>query len=241
MSMGADDGAIFERALDRRTAPRVENSTVLDQVVAELREIDRRTGIDRTLAIGELVLNRFFGGDPTVWRDRRRNKNNSIRRLASRKDCPFCRSALNEALGVYVAVLELPCVRTFGHIYASHVACVLALPLTERQGILEIAEREQLSVRELRQRVVRMRRDRGERRGRPSARGELRALWVLSGALRQSSEAITQLEQPGTLDADGQSEARQLAMEFNQLGRRLMRVGSLRLAEREARSREGRA
>src|SRR5215207_1161276 len=90
----------------RRPARRVTESALLEDVVAELREIDRRTGIERTLAIGELVLNRFFGGDPTTWRDRRRNKNNSIRRLAERDDCPFCRSALNEAVGVYVAVVS---------------------------------------------------------------------------------------------------------------------------------------
>src|SRR6478735_7920243 len=115
----------------RRPARRVTEAKVLEDVVAELKEIDRRTGIERTLAIGELILTQFFGGDPAVWRDRRRNKNNSIRRLAEREDCPFCRSALNEAVGVYVAVVGLPCVRTFGHISASHVASVLRLPPPE--------------------------------------------------------------------------------------------------------------
>ena len=123
---------VFGGALTRRVAPRIENASAVDGVIAELREIDRRTGVDRVLAIGELILNRFFGGDPRTWRDRRRNKNNSIRRLASRADCPFCRSALNEAVGVYVAVVALPCVRTFGHISASHVASVLGLPPSER-------------------------------------------------------------------------------------------------------------
>ena len=33
---------------------------VLDHVIIELREIERRTGIDRTIAIGELILTQFF-------------------------------------------------------------------------------------------------------------------------------------------------------------------------------------
>src|SRR5215203_3888366 len=128
-----------------RVPLRVPDHELLDGVIAELNEIERRSGIQRTLAIGELVLSKFFGGDPELWRDRRRNKNNSIRRLADRADCPLCRSALNEAVAIYVAVLELPCVRTFGHVGASHVASVLTLPIGQRRDMLESAERERLS------------------------------------------------------------------------------------------------
>src|SRR4051812_9325298 len=83
-------------------APRLPEHAVLDQVIIELQEIERRTGIERTIAIGELILNLFFRGNPADWRDRRRNKNNSVRRLADRVDCPFSKSALHEAVGVYV-------------------------------------------------------------------------------------------------------------------------------------------
>jgi hypothetical protein len=78
-------------------ASRVAEPELLDRVAAELREIDRRSGIERTLAMGELILNQFFGRDVVGRRDRRRNKNNSIRRLANRHGCPFSKSALNEA------------------------------------------------------------------------------------------------------------------------------------------------
>lgn len=186
----------------RRPARRMMDGTLLDDVVTELKEIDRRTGIDRTLSIGGLILNQFFGGNPAIWRDRRRNKNNSIRRLADREDCPFCRSALNEAVGVYVAVLGLPCVRTFGHISASHVASVLRLPATERQSILQEAERGHWSVRELRQKVVSQRRAEGERRGRPSRQPDLRSLASLRHRVGQLDEAIDDLEGAGRLSPD---------------------------------------
>jgi hypothetical protein len=184
-----------------RMAPRVEDRSVLDRVVSELREIERRSGIERTLAIGELILAQFFAGDPAAWRDRRRNKNNSIRRIADRKDCPFCKSALNEAVAIYVAVLELPRVRTFGHIGASHVASVLTLEGDQRLDMLERAEREQLSVRELRKEVVSVRRCGGERRGRPPLDAASRALSELESDLRRLAVTIAGLKslQPSEL------------------------------------------
>jgi hypothetical protein len=209
----------------------VTEGKLVDDVVAELKEIDRRTGIERTLAIGELILNQFFGGDPTIWRDRRRNKNNSIRRLAEREDCPFCRSALNEAVGVYVAVVGLPCVRTFGHISASHVASVLRLPPPERQGILQEAERRQWSVRELRQRVVAQRRAEGERRGRPARQNDLRSLEMLRQRLNQIDETIAEIESADTISAAFRSALGGLAGE---LDRHRARVLALAGGPREA-------
>jgi hypothetical protein len=200
----------------------VTEGRLLDAVVAELKEIDRRTGIERTLAIGELILKQFFAGDPAVWRDRRRNKNNSIRRLAEREDCPFCRSALNEAVGVYVAVVGLPCVRTFGHISASHVASVLRLPLPEREEVLQEAERGQWSVRELRQRVVTRRRQDGERRGRPARRNDQRSLTLLRQRLNQIDETIADIESADTISGELRSALGRLAGELERHRSRLL-------------------
>ena len=205
----------------RRAPRKAPEGTVLDKVVAELREIERRTGIERTLAIGELILNQFFGGDPAAWRDRRRNKNNSIRRLAEREDCPFCKSALNEAVGVYVAVVGLPSVRTSGHICASHIASVLSLPMPERQRMLERAEQERWSVRELRQKVILHRRAEGERRGRPPIAPEARCLSALRQTVKHVDDAIAELEKTGTLSADARAALRGLTA---QLGRQRARV-----------------
>lgn len=162
------DAAMAMGKLDAVVASRLPNAELLNGVARELREIERRSGIDRTLAIGELIISRFFGGNSAAWHDRRRNKNNSIRRLAARDDCPFCKSALNEAVAIYVASVGMPCVRTFGHIGASHVAAVLRLPESQREKVLLHAERARLSVRELRKHVVSLRRAEGERRGRPA-------------------------------------------------------------------------
>jgi hypothetical protein len=104
---------------------------------------------------------------------------NSIRRLAERPECPFCKSALSEAVAVYIASLELPCVRTSGHIGPSHVAAVLGVPADQRNGLLERAEKERLSVRRLREQITSLRRARGERRGRPPLQSDARAIATL--------------------------------------------------------------
>jgi hypothetical protein len=174
-------------------ASRFVDAARIDSIVAALREIERRNGIDRTLAVGKLILTQFFAGDAALWRDRRRNKNNSIRRLAARKDCPFCKSALNEAVAVSVAVRELPCIRTFGHIGASHVACVLSLPLEQQRDMLEMADQDRLSVRELRRRVVSARRASGERRGRRATDAAMHVLKSAETEARRLAESINRL------------------------------------------------
>lgn len=196
---------------------RLPNVELLDGVVSELREIERRSGIDRTLAIGELIITRFFAGNPAAWRDRRRNKNNSVRRLADRQDCPFCKSALNEAVAVYVASLGLPCVRTFGHIGASHVAAVLRLPEAQREDVLRSAEDGHLSVRELRKQVVSMRRAEGERRGRPVKDDFTRALSLLRSGIAQVRDGVGRIESILPLDTLSREQLSKVLEELERL------------------------
>jgi hypothetical protein len=163
---------------------------VIDRVVKRLREIDRNSGIERTLAIGRLLLTQFFGDNPAIWRDRRRNKNNSIRRLAQRADCPLSRSALNDAVAVYVASHELKCVQTTGHITASHISVVLPLPSSAREEMLQAAEHGRWSVKQLKSNVATRRRADGERRGRPPRAASERVLSDMLRALQQLRRAV---------------------------------------------------
>ena len=204
------------------------DSNALDRVVSELCEIERRTGIERVLGIGELILNEFFGSDSEVWRDRRRNKGNSIRRLAEREDCPFSRSALNEAVAVYVAIQESPCVRTYGHITASHVAAVLPLPRDERESLLKIADRDRLGVRSLRAKVVELRRESGERRGRPRSMREDKLISIISAAERRLAGATQELEQLSHMQESTRKELDLLASACRELSSRLRRMSKKR-------------
>jgi hypothetical protein len=177
----------------------------LDAMTAELAEIVRRTGLDRTLAVGEMILNRFFGGQAEAWRVRRRNKRNSVRRLAERPGCPLSRSALNQAVGVYVAVKALPCVRTFGHIDASHVAAVLPLRIDDQERWLRRADGEQWSVRRLKEAITGERRSAGERRGRPPTAQTVRLLSMLLVAIDKVEHEVAVLGDLAPSSADSET------------------------------------
>ena len=174
-------------------APAGPNGEALGQVARELCEIERCGGLERSLRIGKLIFTRLFHGDSNAWRDRRRNKYNSLRRLARLPDCPYSKSALHDAVAIYVASLELPSVQTFGHISASHIACVLALPVEQRRALLERAEHERWSVRELRRRAVRASRLRGEHRGRRPRSWEAAIIDTLQRLARKLREAEYEL------------------------------------------------
>jgi hypothetical protein len=167
---------------------------LVDGVLQELKEFYSRSGMERTLAIGELLLTRFFEGSPAVWKSRRRNKNNSIRRLAARKDCPLRRSALNDAIAVFVTISAAPSVRTYGHVGASHVAAVATLRDDQRADLLHAAETQRWTVRRLKQEIVALRRQHGDHRGRPRLPDERKSLTALLSAVARLERSLDALE-----------------------------------------------
>jgi hypothetical protein len=177
-------------------------------VVAELLKIVHETGLERTVAIGRLVLDRFFGGSSQLWRDRRRNKNNSVRRLADCPDCPLSRSALNQAIGVYSVVEALPAAKSFQHIGASHISLVLPFSARDRESWLTRANDEHWSVRRLGEETRRDRRQKGERRGRPRLSTTNRALGRVRGPLLKLEMAVLALHDVDLERADERELAR---------------------------------
>lgn len=178
----------------KASEPRAVDQAFLDAVLVELKQIETRAGWARVLGVGQLILERFFHGDVRVWRERRRNKNKSIRELAARRDCPLRKSALTEAVAVYAFVRERPHIpSTLAHLGPSHVAAVLPLAPERSEELLRLADVERLSVRDLKQRAAWHKRQGGERRGRPPSSPAVKALTkVRSGtaALRAGSSLL---------------------------------------------------
>jgi len=127
-------------------------------LLEDLKAITHEKTFQRTLMIGQLMLERLFGGSAQLWHDRRRNKLNSVRRLADMPECSMSRSALSQAISVYVAVQRLPRVRSFENIGASHVASVLSLPALEQEQWLWLANGQHWSVRRLHHEIRNQRR-----------------------------------------------------------------------------------
>jgi hypothetical protein len=210
---------------DERPAYAAAPST-FGPLLEELQEINQRRGLERTLAVGELILREFFGGDPRAWREQSRKKANSIRKLALRPDCPFRKSTLNEAVGVYVAVLEQPNLRQATHVTASHIASVLRLTPDERERLLEEAERERWSVRQLRAKV--------RTHGRPGT-GESRLTWLDAGmravlllqrSLEDAVAIAGHMGEMGPLSSRSRAELRDLADEVLRLGTQLSQLAT---------------
>jgi hypothetical protein len=160
-------------------------------VATRLREIAHGSSWSRTLATGELILKHFFAGNVREWRTHRRQKEASIRRLAQRPDCPLGKSALSEAVAIYVARKDLPaCVE---ELTPSHVAIALRLPPAQRLALIEKAVASVWSVRQTRAEGLLLKRRAGERRGRPrfsQARAALSQLRASLEALESGSELL---------------------------------------------------
>jgi hypothetical protein len=200
-----------------RVAGYLEEPAEIDAVVEQLRTMESQVGLDRCVAIGGLILQRFFGGSAEIWRTRSRNKNNSVRRIAQHPDCPLSKSSLSEAIGVAIVVQELPFVRTSGHIGASHVACVLRLRADEQQMWLKRATLHRWGVRELRAQIQSQRL---ASRGRAGQRPLHAAVILLRRAVRacdRAARAIARAELSGS-DSD---RVRELARELIEIESRL--------------------
>ena len=172
----------------------------LEKIASELREIAHGSSWSRTLATGELVLKHFFAGNVDEWRTHRRQKEASIRRLAQRPECPLGKSALSEAVTIYVARKDLP--KCVDELTPSHVAIALRLPVSQRLAILEKAAGGAWSVRETRNEALLLKRRAGERRGRPRFSQARAALSQLKASLSALESCIELLGVAREADAD---------------------------------------
>ena len=159
------------------------------RIALERRAIERQSGWQRTLRIGELVLNTFFQGSTETWQSRRRNRDTSIRRLAERPECPLAKSALTEAVAIFVLSREHPWLCESARLTPTHAAAVLGLEPATQVRLLRIAEKEGLSVRSLKQRATQIRRESRGKRGRPHAPFTHKALTCAERALRSLRDA----------------------------------------------------
>jgi len=168
--------------------------------VRELSEIARASHWDRVMAIGKLILTRFFAKDEAAWHARQRNKDHSIRKLARHPDCPFEKSALTEAVGVYVLVGRYPELRERTRLTPTHVGRTLSLKPAEAVALLKIADQRRWSVRELAFEAKQVRRAMGERRGRPVSSADRKAERSGRHALRIVGRMRLQLASVSAVD-----------------------------------------
>lgn len=175
----------------------------IERIIEALRTIDHTSAWDRVLKVGEIVFEGLAEGNERAWYSRSREKSVSLRRIASNPACPFQRSALRSAVSVYLFVKTNPEILNLGGIKPTHVAQVVTLESRRAAALLSATSQNAWSVRELSSQIRTLRKELGERRGRPVTSVERRSLTQLRKALRVLRGAHCLLMSSDIANCDG--------------------------------------
>jgi len=153
-------------------APRPRPTTaaddrLIDQVVEELNQLHREATFDQALAIGRVIVERFYAGDLSVWR-KHAGKDTSFRKLAARtgRDLHATATTLYRAVALYELSERLG-VSTWQHLSVSHLRAVLGLPEDQQRELLVTADLARWTTKRLEAETRRLRSTHVVKRGRP--------------------------------------------------------------------------
>jgi hypothetical protein len=135
-------------------------------LVGELRALYHLAGIDLMLRIGELILDRLYGGDAATWHSRGK-KDISFRKLQEHPELPFRASMLSRAVSIYVLSQRRSDLRELQNVSPSHLQEIISLEAPLQDDLLAQVEREKWSTQKLREEVARRRPKDLRRPGRP--------------------------------------------------------------------------
>jgi hypothetical protein len=122
-------------------------------LVGELRELYYVKGIELMLRIGELILNRLYGGDISRWKSKSR-KDFSFRKLQQHPDLPFKASMLSRAVSIYVLSRRRADLLALQNVSQTHLQEVLNLDPELQDELISRVEKEKWSVQRLRAVVI---------------------------------------------------------------------------------------
>jgi len=130
---------------------------VVDSAAHAICRLHRAHGLEFACAVGQLVVDRFYGGDVDAMRQQRHGCP-SLRRLAEHPALPMSASSLHRAIAIFDVVERVESSVRWSHLGPSHVRAVLPLPHERQEALLEAAEagawtveRLALAVREARE------------------------------------------------------------------------------------------
>jgi len=156
---------------------------LVESVAAKLAAISRRSGFERACGMGGVILCSFYDGDEACWSARAKGKLSSIRRLAQRLNGAVRATELHRSVHVSLICRAFPFVLVSEHITVSHVDAVIGLSRGHQEVLLRGAERDNLSVRDLRGLRRQLKSEAGERRGRPRSPALAKAVTRARAAL----------------------------------------------------------
>ena len=135
----------------RPSALALATQPALDQVVAALQRATGLPGLTRTLAIGRILTEGLYAGDPAAFRSRSA-KSTSLRRLV-KLGSPLSASALYRALSIHEIWTRVGG-RRWSTLSAAHYRAVEAVPAVAQQQWLALAAQHGWSGAQLRGAIV---------------------------------------------------------------------------------------
>jgi hypothetical protein len=209
-------------AVDHGLTPDVE------ELVRDLRQLYCVKGIELMVRIGELIVERIYGGNCAKWRSHGR-KNTSFRKLSSHPDLPFHASQLSRAVSIYMLTQRRPELTQFAHVGPSHLQEVLGLEQGEQDRLLRCVEEESWSTRRLRE-EVRACQPRADRRGGPRKLPSFQRCVQQWSDRVESRALLTDLDEVGHLSPETARElltvVRSLCQQTESLARQLAQRAS---------------
>jgi hypothetical protein len=134
-----------------RSAPSVEPN--IGELVRDLRNLYYIAGIELMLRIGELILNRLYGGNVAHWQSRRK-KDNSFRKLQRHPELPFKAAMLSRAVAIHLIAQRRGDLLTLRNVSPSHLQEVINVDPVVQDRLIAHVESERWSVQKLRTEVI---------------------------------------------------------------------------------------
>ncbi len=155
----------------------------MDTVVRELNEALRGSTMDLHLRMGQLIIDRLYGGDLSAWRAQG-PKEVSFETLAARTghDLLVSASSLYRAVALF-ELTERLAISKWKSLGVSHLRAVLGLADRDQRPLLAAAEKEKWTVERLEAEVSKLRSAAHRRRGRPPLPAFIKTVHRIAKAL----------------------------------------------------------
>lgn len=164
------------------------------RAVSRINELVGGTSLQLALAIGRVVIEELYGGDPSAWRERG-PKEHTLRQLALDSSLKISASSLYRAIAMYELEMRMGNHPMWGVLTTCHIRAVLGLPEGEQRRLLELALREQLTTLALEEAAGEARRQvKVSRGGRPRKPRFARSIEHAESALADDGTAFGDLD-----------------------------------------------
>jgi hypothetical protein len=180
----------------------VVDDELITEVYEEIRSLQRDATIELAVKMGELIVERFYGGRLDAWREHGQ-KESSLRKLAAKFEDD--ESGMSAA-GIYrvVAIYELDQrlgVSARKQLTVTHIRAVIGLPQAEQKRLLDQAEAKGWTTRQLEDKAATARKKEGDGRGRhPLPAFVKTANWL--GKLVEQEDSFGDLDALEGMDED---------------------------------------